>query len=238
VARRTRSAETVVRMQQLFDRGAPLRESVDVNGVIREMIALLRGEASRHAVTIRTELMEDLSEVAGDRVQLKQVLMNLMINGIEAMNDGDGTRELTIKSQRAENGQIAVSVGGSGVGLPPLPINQIFNAFYTTKPHSIGIGLSISRSSSKSMAATRGPPIIPHAAQTFTSPSRSKANRIIDGRPWRQRHRGGADAATQEIVDIGRARGKVPVKVTSARQRVSQGRGCAIVFSRRCQRPG
>jgi signal transduction histidine kinase len=142
----TRAAETVVRMQQLFDRGVPLRESVDVNDVIREMIVLLRGEAARHAVTIRTELMEDLSEVAGDRVQLKQVLMNLMINGIEAMNDGDGTRELTIKSQRAEDGQIAVSVGDTGVGLPPLPMNQIFNAFYTTKPHSIGIGLSISRS--------------------------------------------------------------------------------------------
>jgi len=142
----TRAAETVARMQQLFDRGTPLRESIDVNGVIREMIVLLRGEASRHTVTIRTELVEDISQVAGDRAQLKQVLMNLMINGIEAMNDGDGTRELTIKSQRAENRQITVSVGDTGVGLPPLPMNQIFNAFYTTKPHSIGIGLSISRS--------------------------------------------------------------------------------------------
>jgi signal transduction histidine kinase len=141
----TRASETVARMQQIFDKGAPLRESVDVNDVIREMIVLLRGEAARYDVSIRTELMETLSQVAGDRVQLKQVLMNLMVNGIEAMNDGDGTRELTIKSQRVENGQITVSVSDTGVGLPPLPVNQIFNAFFTTKPHSIGIGLSISR---------------------------------------------------------------------------------------------
>jgi signal transduction histidine kinase len=142
----TRAAESVARMQQLFNKGAPLRESVDVNDVIREMIVLLDGEAARYDVSICTELMENLSQVAGDRTQLKQVLMNLMINGIEAMNDGDGSRELTIRSQRAENGQIAVSVSDTGVGLPPLPVNEIFDAFFTTKPHSIGIGLSISRS--------------------------------------------------------------------------------------------
>jgi signal transduction histidine kinase len=142
----TRASETVARMQQLFDKGAPLRESVDLNDVIREMIVLLRGEAARNAVSIRTELMDNLAQVAGDRVQLKQVLMNLMVNGIEAMNDGDGTRELTIKSKRAEDKQIEVSVSDTGAGLPALPVNQIFNAFFTTKPHRIGIGLSISRS--------------------------------------------------------------------------------------------
>jgi signal transduction histidine kinase len=142
----TRAAETVARMQQLFDKGAPLRESVDVNDVIREMVVLLRGEAARHEVSIRTELMEDISQVAADRVQLKQVLMNLMVNGIEAMSDGEGARQLTITSQRAENGEIAVSVSDTGAGLPPLPVNQIFSAFFTTKPRSIGIGLSISRS--------------------------------------------------------------------------------------------
>jgi signal transduction histidine kinase len=142
----TRASETVARMQQLFDKGAPLRESVDLNDVIREMIVLLRGEAAGNAVSIRAELMENLARVAGDRVQLKQVLMNLMINGIEAMNDGDGTRELTIKSQPAEHQQIKVSISDTGVGLPPLPRNQIFKAFFTTKPRSIGIGLSISRS--------------------------------------------------------------------------------------------
>jgi signal transduction histidine kinase len=142
----TRAAETFARVQQLFDREAPPRESVDVNDVIQEMVVLLRGEAARNAVSIRTELMENLSQVAGDRTQLKQVLMNLMINGIEAMSGDDGTRELTITSLRAENGQIAVSVSDTGVGLPPLPVHQIFNTFFTTKPHRVGIGLSISRS--------------------------------------------------------------------------------------------
>jgi C4-dicarboxylate-specific signal transduction histidine kinase len=142
----TRAAETVARMQQFFDKGALLREPVDVNDVIREMIVLLRGEAERYAVSIRMELMDNLSRVAGDRAQLKQVLMNLMVNGIEAMSDADGKRELTIRSQPAENGQIAVSVSDTGIGLPPLPVNQIFDTFFTTKPHRIGIGLSISRS--------------------------------------------------------------------------------------------
>jgi signal transduction histidine kinase len=142
----TRASETVARMQQLFDNGTPLRKLVDVNDVIREMVVLLHGEAARYAVSIRTELMDNLSQVSGDRAQLMQVLMNLMINGMEAMSDGDGTRELVIKSEQVENKQIAVSVSDTGVGLPPLPTAQIFNAFVTTKPRSIGIGLSISRS--------------------------------------------------------------------------------------------
>jgi C4-dicarboxylate-specific signal transduction histidine kinase len=142
----TRAAESVARMQQMFEKGAPLRESVDLNDVIREMIVLLGGEAARYAVSIRTELLANLSQVTGDRAQLKQVLMNLMINGIEAMNDGEGIRELTITSQRAEDGQVSVSVSDTGVGLPPLPVDRIFDAFFSTKPHGIGIGLSISRS--------------------------------------------------------------------------------------------
>jgi C4-dicarboxylate-specific signal transduction histidine kinase len=142
----TRAAESIARMQRMFEKGAPLRESVDLNDVIREMTILLGGEAARYAVSIRTELMENRSQVAGDRAQLKQVLMNLMINGIEAMNSGEGKRELTIKSQGADNGQITVSVSDTGVGLPPLPVDRIFDAFFTTKPRGIGIGLSISRS--------------------------------------------------------------------------------------------
>jgi signal transduction histidine kinase len=142
----TRASETVARMRQLFDRGAPLREAVDVNDVIREMIVLLHGEAERHAVSIRAELTENHAQVAADRAQLKEALMNLMVNGIEAMNEGAGTRQLTITSQRAEPGQIAVSISDTGIGLPPLPENQIFKAFFTTKAHNAGIGLSISRS--------------------------------------------------------------------------------------------
>jgi signal transduction histidine kinase len=142
----TRASGAVTRIRQLFDRGAPLRDSVDVNDVIREMIVLLRDEAAQCGVSIRTELTENLSRIAGDRTQLKQVLMNLMINGFEAMCNRGETRELIIRSQRAEKGQVTVSIIDTGVGLPSLPADQIFSAFFTTKPDRIGIGLSISRS--------------------------------------------------------------------------------------------
>jgi signal transduction histidine kinase len=141
-----RASETIVRMQQLFHKRVLLRQSVDVSDVVREMIALLEAEATRFSVSVRTELMASPSRVSADRVQLKQVLMNLMINGMEAMSDEVGNRELVIKSEQIDEGMIAISVSDNGVGLPLLPPNQIFNSFVTTKPHSVGIGLSISRS--------------------------------------------------------------------------------------------
>src|SRR5258708_14887826 len=110
------------------------------------MIVLLRSEAMRYSISVRTELPEDLPQVLGDRVQLQQVLMNLIMNSIDAMKDVDGTRELIIKSQRAENEQLLMSVSDTRVGLPPQQTDQIFNAFFTTKPHGTGIGLRISRS--------------------------------------------------------------------------------------------
>jgi signal transduction histidine kinase len=119
---------------------------IDVNEVIREMIVILRSEAMRCSISLRTELSGDLPQVMGDRVQLQQVLMNLMINSIEAMKDVDGTRELAIKSQRVDNEHVLVSVSDNGVGLPPHQTDQIFNAFFTTKPHGTGMGLRISRS--------------------------------------------------------------------------------------------
>jgi signal transduction histidine kinase len=110
------------------------------------MIVLLRSEATRYSISVRTELAADLPRALGDRVQLQQVMMNLIINSIDAMKEVDGTRELTIKSQRAENEQLMVSVSDTGVGLPPQQADQIFNAFFTTKVHGTGMGLSISRS--------------------------------------------------------------------------------------------
>jgi len=140
----TRAAEIISRIRLLFKKGTPQRELVDVNEVIREMIALLRSEATRYSISVRTELAADLPQIMGDRVQLQQVLMNLIMNGIDAMKDVDGTCELTIKTGRAENDQLMVSVSDTGVGLP-LQRDQIFNAFFTTKPHGTGMGLSISR---------------------------------------------------------------------------------------------
>jgi C4-dicarboxylate-specific signal transduction histidine kinase len=142
----TRAAEIVSRIRLLFKKGTWQRELVDVNEVIREMIVLLRGETTRYSISVRTELAADLAQVMGDRVQLQQVLMNLMINGIDAMKDVDGTRELAIMSQRAENERVVVSVTDTGVGLPAQQADQIFQAFFTTKPHGTGMGLRISRS--------------------------------------------------------------------------------------------
>jgi signal transduction histidine kinase len=117
-----------------------------MNEVIREMIVLLRSEATRYSISVRAELAEDLPPVMGDYVQLQQVMMNLMVNGIEAMKAMDGTRELAIKSQRAQDEQLMVSISDTGVGLPPQQADRIFDAFFTTKPHGTGMGLRISRS--------------------------------------------------------------------------------------------
>jgi PAS domain S-box-containing protein len=142
----TRAAEIIKRIRLLFKKGTLERELVDVNEVIREMTVLLRGEATRYSVSVRMELAADLPRVMGDRVQLQQVMMNLMINAIDAMKEVDGTRELAIKSQRAEDEQLLVSVSDTGVGLPSQQTDQIFKAFFTTKLHGTGMGLSISRS--------------------------------------------------------------------------------------------
>jgi C4-dicarboxylate-specific signal transduction histidine kinase len=141
-----RAAEITGRVRQLFRKGASQRDLVDVNEIIREMIVLLRGETTRYNILVGTRLTTDLPLVMADRVQLQQVLMNLMVNGIEAMKDADGTRELAIGSKRMESEQIVVSVSDSGMGLPPQHTEQIFNAFFTTKPHGTGMGLRISRS--------------------------------------------------------------------------------------------
>ena len=141
-----RAAEIISRIRLLFKKGTPKHEPVDVNEIIREMVVLLRGEATRYSISVRMELAADLPQVMGDRVQLQQVLMNLIINGIEAMKDVEGTREIAIHSRRAENEEVQVSVSDTGAGLPPQQADQIFNAFFTTKLHGTGMGLRISHS--------------------------------------------------------------------------------------------
>jgi PAS domain S-box-containing protein len=142
----TRAGEIISRTRLLFEKGTPQHALVDVNEVIGEMLVLLRGETTRYSISVRTELAADLPQVMGDRVQLQQVMMNLIMNSIDAMKDTDGTRELAIKSQRTENNQVLVSVSDTGVGLPPQQADQVFRAFFTTKPHGTGMGLRISRS--------------------------------------------------------------------------------------------
>ena len=142
----TRASDIISRLRQLFKKGAPQTNLVDVGEVIQEMVVLLRSEASRHSVSILTDLSADSPRVMADRVQLQQVLMNLMLNGIEAMQDTKSGGQLTIKSVMAEGGQVLISVGDTGVGLPQEQADQIFNAFFSTKAQGTGMGLSISRS--------------------------------------------------------------------------------------------
>jgi len=141
----TRAADIIGRISSLFKKGALQRELVDVNELIREMIVLLRSEASRYSIFIRTELAEGLPKVMADRVQLQQVFMNLMLNGIDAMKETSGGSELAIKSE-TDDGQLLISVSDTGVGLPPEQGDQIFKAFFTTKDNGTGMGLPISRS--------------------------------------------------------------------------------------------
>jgi PAS domain S-box-containing protein len=141
-----RASEVTSRIRSLFKKGEPQRELVDVNEIIREMIALLGGEAERYSIAIHTELAKDLPSVRADRVQLQQVFLNLMLNAFDAMKELNVTRELTIKSQRNREDQLQVSVIDNGVGLPPEHADTVFNAFFTTKSEGTGMGLSISRS--------------------------------------------------------------------------------------------
>ena len=141
----TRAAEIITRVRQLFKKGPAEHALIDVNEIIREMIVLLGSDATRYDVSIQTELAKDLPRVMGDRVQLQQVLMNLMTNSVDAMKDLDGTRELIISSQ-AEDAHLLISVSDTGVGLPTQQADRIFDAFFTTKSHGTGMGLRISRS--------------------------------------------------------------------------------------------
>jgi PAS domain S-box-containing protein len=137
------AGEIIHRLRSLYKKTPPKRELIDVNEIIGEMVVMLRAEANRFAVSIRTDLAADLPEIMADGVQLQQVLMNLMLNGIESMHDTGGV--LTVKSQ-PEDGYVLISVSDTGVGLPTDEVDRIFDAFYTTKPQGSGMGLAISRS--------------------------------------------------------------------------------------------
>ena len=139
-----RAADIIDRVRSLYRKSTPRQEMVDVNEVIREMVVMLHKEANRNSVRIRAEICESLPHAVADRVQLQQVLMNLMMNGIEAMRDAGG--ELSVKSQLAEDGQLLISVSDTGVGLPTGKDAEIFKPFFTTKSQGTGLGLAITRS--------------------------------------------------------------------------------------------
>jgi PAS domain S-box-containing protein len=142
-----RAAEVIQRIRQLATKSAPRKDRLDVNGVVGDVEPLVRAELRRHEVALTLDLARGLPSVIGDRVQLQQVLLNLVMNGMEAMATvTDRPRELLIRSRPHEENQVLVAVHDTGVGIDPKDLDQLFNAFFTTKPAGMGIGLSICRS--------------------------------------------------------------------------------------------
>lgn len=139
-----RAADIIDRVRTLCQKGYLQLEEIDMNDLIREMVGVLQNEASRHSIAIHTDLAAGLTPLMGDRVQLQQVLMNLMLNGMEAIREANGS--LSIRSQPDGDHQLLISVSDTGVGLPAEAMEKIFDAFFTTKPEGTGLGLAITRS--------------------------------------------------------------------------------------------
>jgi signal transduction histidine kinase len=140
-----RARDVIARIRALTKRQVPRKDRVDINHEIQEVLALTAQESRSHDVVVRTQLDSPLPRVHGDRVQLQQVLLNLVMNGIEAMNEVDGRRELTV-SNEVFAGAVVTSVSDSGVGIDAAQAAQIFKPFHTTKSGGMGMGLAISRS--------------------------------------------------------------------------------------------
>jgi len=146
IAEGSRASEVVKRIRGLSKKTTFQKSALQMNELIHEVIALLDAELVKNKVRVRTELDPDLPLVFGDRVQLQQVILNLMVNGIEAMNEvAIRPRELSIRSQKVDPGRVQVSVQDCGCGLESDQVEHVFEAFFTTKPGGIGMGLSISR---------------------------------------------------------------------------------------------
>lgn len=142
-----RASEVITRLRALFNKTAAASESVDLNEATREVIALSLGEIQQCRVRVRTELADDLQSVMGDRVQLQQVVLNLLRNALDAMQTiEDRRRELLIRTERAEGDRVRLSVKDAGVGFDPHAMDTLFEPFYSTKDDGMGVGLSVSRS--------------------------------------------------------------------------------------------
>jgi PAS domain S-box-containing protein len=143
----TRAGEVIRRIRALIKKASPGNESLEINEALLEVIAVARGELQKNGVSVQTQLAAGLPPVPGDRVQLQQVILNLIINAIEAMSGrGVGPRQLRITSEKDGSGSVLVAVSDSGPGLDPASLERLFEAFYTTKPSGMGMGLSICRS--------------------------------------------------------------------------------------------
>jgi len=142
-----RAASVIGRVRALIKKAPPRKDRFDINEAIREVTELTRGEAVKNGVSVQTELADGLPLTHGDRVQLQQVILNLIINAVEAMSGvSEAARDLLISTGKAEPGHVVVALRDSGPGLPPATLEHLFETFYTTKPSGLGLGLSICRS--------------------------------------------------------------------------------------------
>ena len=142
-----RASDVIYRIRGLLKEAPPKRERVEINGAIRDVLELTRSEATKNGVSVRTQFAEPSPVVQADRVQLQQVILNLIINAVEAMSSmREGARELLICTEKAESNGALVAVRDSGPGLDLKSLDRLFEAFYTTKPGGMGMGLSICRS--------------------------------------------------------------------------------------------
>jgi signal transduction histidine kinase len=146
-----RASEVVKRLRAMFSKKAPTLEEVDLNEAAREVLALSAGELRRANAVLEVNLADDLPTVHGDRVQLQQVILNLLLNAADAMSAvNDRPRKVMIQTERDQGDSVKLSVVDTGVGIDPQAIEKLFDAFYTTKAHGMGVGLAISRSIIKS----------------------------------------------------------------------------------------
>jgi C4-dicarboxylate-specific signal transduction histidine kinase len=142
-----RAGNVIGRIRDLIKKAPPRKDRLAINEAIREVIELTRGEAVKNGVSVQSELAEGLPPIQGDRVQLQQVVLNLIVNAVQALGAvGEGTRELLITTGQAEPNGVLVAVKDSGPGLAPASLERVFDPFYTTKPGGLGMGLSICRS--------------------------------------------------------------------------------------------
>jgi PAS domain S-box-containing protein len=142
-----RASDVIGRIRALVKKSATEQTELDINEVIQEVLGLLQNEIQKNRVALRMELTADLRRILGDRIQLQQVILNLVMNGIEAMSGAmERSRELLIRSRQLESDKVLVAVQDSGIGIDPQNLEKIFDAFYTTKSQGMGMGLAISRS--------------------------------------------------------------------------------------------
>jgi PAS domain S-box-containing protein len=141
-----RASDIIGRIRALVRKAPPRNDQLDINEAMLEVVALTRSELRRSRTSLQTQLADDLPLILGDRIQFQQVMLNLILNSVEAMNGSSEARELLIRTEQDGSGSVLVAVEDSGPGLKPESLDRLFDAFYTTKPDGLGMGLSICRS--------------------------------------------------------------------------------------------